>query len=183
MIGRAEGRTDSPKQYAQSWGNKKAKQSICFLKRNSCVHNKDLKSVAYNTLVRPQLEYDLTVLYPHTTTDINKVEAVLRRAARWATRDYRYTSSVNVMLKDRNWCPLDQCCIDSRLVIIYKVTYDLVAISASDYIARNTRISRRIHFLAYRQIQTVKDYYRLTFSPRTITIGTPSLPIYRPFQP
>ena len=28
-----------------------------------------------------------TVWYPHTTTDIDKVEAVQRRAARWATRD------------------------------------------------------------------------------------------------
>ena len=64
---------------------KKANQTLGFLKRNIWVHNKDLKSVACKTLVRPQLEYVLTVWYPHTTTDINKVEAVQRRAARWAT--------------------------------------------------------------------------------------------------
>ena len=34
---------------------KKAKQTLGFLKRNIWVHNKDLKSVAYKTLVRPQL--------------------------------------------------------------------------------------------------------------------------------
>ena len=67
---------------------KKANQTLGFLKRSIRVHNKDLKSVAYKTLVRPQLEYASTVWYPHTTTDINKVEAVQRRAARWATRDY-----------------------------------------------------------------------------------------------
>ena len=46
---------------------KKANQTICVLKRNIRVHNKDLKSVAYKTLVRPQLEYSSTVWYPTTT--------------------------------------------------------------------------------------------------------------------
>ena len=32
---------------------KKANQTLVFLKRNIRVHNKDLKSVAYKTLVRP----------------------------------------------------------------------------------------------------------------------------------
>ena len=124
---------------------KRANQTLGFLKRNIRVHNKDLKSVAYKTLVRPQLEYASTVWYPHTTTDINNVEAVRRRAARWATRDNRYTSSVTAMLKDLNWRPLDQRRIDSRLVMMYKVTYDVVAIPASDYLVRNTRTSRHIH--------------------------------------
>ena len=120
--------------------------------------------------------------YPHTTSDINQVEAVQRRAARWATRDYRYTSSVTAMLKDLNWRPLDQRRIDSRLVMMYKVTYDLVAIPASDYLVRNTRTSRHIHPLAYRQIQTLKDYYRFTFFPRTI-IHWNALPVNIPTLP
>ena len=81
---------------------KKANQMLGFLKRKIRAHNKDLKSVAYKTFVRPQLGYASTVWYPHITTDINKVEAVQRRAARWATRDYRYTSSLTAMLKELN---------------------------------------------------------------------------------
>ena len=46
------------------------------------------------------------------------VEAVQRRAARWATRDYRYASSVTAMLNDLNWRPLDQRRIDGRLLIM-----------------------------------------------------------------
>ena len=118
---------------------KSANQTLGFLKRNIQVHNKDLKSVAYKTLVRPQLEYASTVWSPHTATDIQKVEAVQRRAARWVYRDYSYTSSVTAMIKDLNWRPLDQRRIDSRLIMLYKVTYDLVAIPASQYLTRNTR--------------------------------------------
>ena len=168
--------------------HKKANQTLGFLKRKILVLNKDLKSVAYKILVRPQLEYASTVWYPHTTTDINKVEAVLRRATRWATRDYRYTSSVTAMLKDLNRRPLDQRSIDGRLVMMYKVTYDLVAIPASDYLVWNTRASRYIHPLAYRQIQTPKDYYRFTFFPRpiihwnTLPANIPTLPTLAQFS-
>ena len=105
---------------------------------------------------------------PHTATDINKLESVQRGAARWVTRDYRYTSNVTAMLKDLNWRPLDQRRIDSRLVLMCKVTYDLVAIPVVDYLVHNTRQSRHYHPLAYRQIPTLKDYYKYTFFPRTI---------------
>ena len=52
-------------------------------------------------------------MLPHTKIDINEVEAVQRRAARSATRDYRYTSSVTAMLKDLNWRPVDKRHINS----------------------------------------------------------------------
>ena len=105
-----------------------------------------------------------------TTTDINKVEAVQRKAARWATRDYRYSSSVTATLKDLNWRPLDQSRTDSRLVMLYKVTYDLVAIPASDYLVRNTKGSRHIHYWVYRQIQTLERLLQVHISPRTIIL-------------
>ena len=102
---------------------------------------------------------------------MNKVEVVQRRAARLATRDYEYTSSVTAMLKDLNWLPLEQRRIDSRRLMMYKVTYELVAIPAPEYLARNTRQSRHIYSLAYRQIHTLKDYY--TFPPELSSTGTP----------
>ena len=49
---------------------KKANQTLGFLKRNIRVHNKDLKSVAYKTLVRPKLEYASTVWDPQHDKDI-----------------------------------------------------------------------------------------------------------------
>ena len=51
---------------------------------------------------------------------------------------------------------------------MYKITSDLLAIPAADYLIPNTRQSRHNHQLAYRQIQTLKDFFKLTLFPRTI---------------
>ena len=83
--------------------SKTANQTLGLLKRNIKVHNKDFKSTAYTTLVRPQLEYALTVWSPHTATSIAKLEAVQRRSVHchWTTRDYQRTSSVTQTLNDK----------------------------------------------------------------------------------
>ena len=53
-------------------------------------------------------------------------------------------------------------------MMMYKVIYVLVAIPAPLYLVLNSRTSRHIHSLAYRQIQALKYYYRFTFFPGTI---------------
>ena len=122
--------------------SKKASQTLGYMKRNIRVHNR---------------EYASTVWSPDTGSDSYKLESVQRRAARWVTRDYRYTSSVSAMLQDLNWRTLDQRCTDSRMVLLCKVTYDLVAIPAADYLVRNTRPSTR----TFSCIQTDLDSERL----------------------
>ena len=76
-----------------------------------------------------------------------------------AIRDYQRTSSVTQLIKDLNWRTLEQRRIDSRLTLMYKITYVLVAIPAADYLIPNTRQSRHNHQLVYRQIPTLKDHY------------------------
>ena len=156
---------------------RKANQTFGFLKRNIRVHKKDLKSVAYKTLVRPQLEYTSTVWYPHTTTDINKVEAVQRRAARRTTRDYRYTSSITAMLKDLNRGPLDERRNDSRLMMMYKVTYDLVAIPASLLFETPEYQDTPLHWHTERSrlSKTITGSHSF---PELSSIGMPSLSTY-----
>ena len=122
----------------------------------------------------------------HTATDITKLEAVQRRSACWAIRDYQRTSqrtsSVKQIIKDLNWRTLEQQRIDSRLTLMYKITYDLVDIPAADYLIPNTMQSRHNHQLAYRQIPTLKDYYKYTFFPRTM-VHWNALTFYIPVLP
>ena len=50
--------------------------------------------------------------------------------------------------------------------MIYKITYDLVAIPALDYLTCNQFHSGYIHLIADRVILTLKDYYKYTFLHR-----------------
>ena len=63
--------------------SKKANNTLGFLRRNIKIHSESLKSSAYKVLVCPQLEYCSTVCCPFTDSNISKLEAVQRRAARW----------------------------------------------------------------------------------------------------
>ena len=63
---------------------------------------------------------------------------------------------------------------------MYKITYDLVAIPAADYLIPNTRHWYN-HQLAYRQMATLKDYYKYTFFP-SIIVHWNALPFYISFS-
>ena len=54
-----------------------------FIKRNLYNCPPNTKRIAYLTLVRPIMEYATSVWDPYYNTDINKLEKVQRRAARW----------------------------------------------------------------------------------------------------
>jgi len=72
---------------------KKANTSLSFLRRNITSCPQDIKAQTYKTLARHILEYAGTVCDPHTATNINQLEVVQKRAARFVKVDYRTTSS------------------------------------------------------------------------------------------
>ena len=80
-----------------------ANKTLGFVKRNVVTKNKDIKTMAYNSLVCPQVEYASTVWSPYTKEHINKIEKVQRRAAKWVTNDYFSHSSVTDMLSNLGW--------------------------------------------------------------------------------
>jgi hypothetical protein len=88
---------------------KKANSTLTILGRNMSRCPTTIKAQCYATLVRPILEYASTIWSPSKKDSINKVEAVQRRAARFATGDYQRTRSVTAMLQQRQWqtniCP------------------------------------------------------------------------------
>ena len=50
------------------------------------------------------------------------------RAARYATNRQRNTSSVSDMLQHLKWHSLEDRCRDARLVMMYKIPHDKVAV-------------------------------------------------------
>ncbi len=66
-------------------------------------HGIPIKSMAYQSLVRLQIEYAAVVWDPHTLALTRQVEMIRRRAARYATQRYHNISSVSSMLQDMSW--------------------------------------------------------------------------------
>ena len=66
----------------------RANRILGFVKRNIKTKNQEIRIIAHNTLVRPQVEYASAVWSPYTKENINKIEILQRRAARWVCNDY-----------------------------------------------------------------------------------------------
>jgi len=81
----------------------RANSSRGFIRRNVNIGNPRVKGLAYQSYVRPVLEYSPTVWDPYTVGSIKKIESVQRRAARFTLWRYRRTSSVNAMLTRLSW--------------------------------------------------------------------------------
>ena len=146
----------------------KATKTLNFVRRNIRTKHPGVREMAYNTLVRPQLEYAAAVWDPHTKDKSKQVEKVQRRAARWVSCNYVRLASVSDMLGTLGWRSLQQRRADARLCLFYKIIHGLVAIPLPDYVQPNTRISRYCHSMTFRQLQTSRDYYKYSFFPLAV---------------
>ena len=64
----------------------KATKKLGFLRRNLALAPRHTKKAAYQTLVRPQLEYAAPIWHHNNDTETEKVEKVQKTAARWVCR-------------------------------------------------------------------------------------------------
>ena len=109
-----------------------ANKLIGFLWRTMHICPQDLKSKAYTTLVRPNIEYCCSVWDPHHQKYINQLDMVQRRAARFVKNTlYRRSenpTSVTAMVEELGWDSLQNRRLHSRLTMFYRVTKGLVEI-------------------------------------------------------
>ena len=74
----------------------KAQKTLNMLRRNLKQTSTSIKSLAYKTIVRPQLEYASAIWDPNTKDEINKIDKIQTRAARWVFQDYSSYTSVSL---------------------------------------------------------------------------------------
>ncbi len=143
-------------------------RTLGFLKRNLKINSTALKSTAYNTLVRPTLEYACTVWDPYTQGNISKIEMVQRRAARFVLGRYNNTSSLGDMLYELGWTSLQTRRQTLRLCMMYKIHEGLIAMDAQKFMTPLQRRSRHVNSNAYEIPGSKTDYHMYSFFPRTI---------------
>ena len=118
---------------------KKANSALAFLRRNLLSCNVKIKSDAYLMYVRPILEYAICSWSPHSKQNIDKLESVQRRAARFVMGNYCYTSSVTEMLNSLKWPSISLHVNIMKLQMMYKIIHGIVDLKLPDYITFNSK--------------------------------------------
>ena len=77
---------------------KKKTRTLNLIRRNLYSCSKEVKALTYLSLVRPTLSYASSVWDPYTQKNINQLEMVQRRAARFVFKNYSRHVSVTALI-------------------------------------------------------------------------------------
>ena len=157
-----------------NWGEqvcsvaKKANSVLALIVRN--LHNctRSTRDLAYTSLVRPKMEYSVTVWDRHHQKDIDILERVNRRAARVVHKKSYWDKDVSPtnLINDLGWKTLADRRKHQRLTMVYKISNGLVAIPPTHLVAPARTL--RGHSKKYQTIQTSCDVTKYSFYVRTI---------------
>ena len=117
----------------------KANRTLGSIKRNLNRCSQEIKVKAYTILVRPKLEYSSTVWDTYCKCQINQLEKIQCRAARFVLYDYSRESSVTTMLTTLNWPTLQSRRKVSRLSVFHKVLHHQIVVRLPNYLKTSTR--------------------------------------------
>jgi hypothetical protein len=133
--------------------------------------NKSVKERAYTALVHPGLEYATGAWNPHTDRNVDQLEKVQRRAARFVCGDYRRKTSVTGLLQDLGWESLEHRRIMAQLSLFFKIHTKQVDIEFPSSVSPSLGTSTRArHQNKLQHIQCYILIYRYALFPRLIPI-------------
>jgi len=147
----------------------KASRTLGMVKRNLRVDSVKLKTTAYNSLVRPVMEYGAAAWDPHTQKNINKLEGIQRSAARFILRNYERTpGTVTGLLRQLEMETLEERRREMRLCMLFKILNDLVDVPHSDLLTIAQQRTRGSHSLKFDTLRANTDTLKYSFYSRTI---------------
>jgi hypothetical protein len=157
---------------------KKANNTLSFLKRNLNISSWNLKEKAYQSLVRPILEYACTTWDPYRQNNKHRSEMVQRGAARYVKNRYHNTSSVSEIIWQLQWTSLEERRKTARLILLYKISNGLVKIDAADRLITPTHSAGICQILACHTTARRESFYPWTINgwnalpANTVTVAT-----------
>lgn len=146
-----------------------ALRKLFYLKRRLKIAPTNIKLLAYKTFVRPILEYANTIWFPYTATNIAKLEAVQRKAARFIHSKYRSTDSPSRLLASSGLNTLSTRAKQGRLKFLFQMLHRQYKIDITRYISYSqSRITRHQHEHTLTEYSFSNDAFRYSFFPRVI---------------
>ena len=158
----------------------KANNTLSLLRRNMGSCPRAVKQSCYTSLVRPILEYSSTVWDPYTKQNIDKIEMLQRRAARFVVGNYSYHASPTAMMKELGWQALAERRAKAKAVMMYKIQNNLIAIPQHLFqnYSRHSRRSQAVFILPFCRT----DCYKFSFVPTSVKIWNELPPSIRESQ-
>ena len=134
--------------------------SFGFLRRNLYNCPEQIKTQAYYSLVRPHLEYECSVWDPHTQKNIQSIEIVQRRAARFVKKcTQRTPGTVTSLLEGLKWPSLEQRRKQAGLTNLYKIVTGTPAVEIPNYFKQKECQTRNYHPLKFVNAGCRTDIY------------------------
>ena len=148
----------------------KANRVLSLLRRNLYGCPTDTKATAYNTYVRPVLEYGCCVWDPHHQVHIEQFEKIKKSAARFVTGNHVLRpGQTEVNMRRLSWKPLQERRAKTKLGTFYKARSGSFSIPMAELIANRGRTrsgSSTTYILPHSEV----DSHLHSFFPSTIRL-------------
>ena len=144
----------------------KSQKTLNLLRYNITECSQITKKCAYEALFRPTLEYASGVWDPFQASQLSKLEAVQRKAARFVTGQHSRQASVSALLHDLQWRPLQERQFVSRLVELN----GQAACDIPHYFPPHTPRTSCSHRAQFSLPHQHLDIYKFSFFPRTMRV-------------
>ena len=154
----------------------KATRVLNFIRRNFYHCSPSTKEKLYMSLVRPHLEYAAASWDPYTKKNIDIIERVQNRAARFVSKTYGRDTSISAILNNLKWTPLQERRKCHRLTCLYKILNGHLDLDCGSLLEPKPNRSRRGHTQQFQQQHTNSDSFRNSFFIRTINQWNGLLP-------
>ena len=134
---------------------------------------KNLKALAYKSILRPKLECACSIWDPYTDVNIKTLEGVQtqRRSARFVCNQFSFHhESVTSMLNELDWPSIQQRRAEKRMALplFHHVVNETVDVEALALMTRTKRTSRKLNRVQYKTHSSKKDCYKYSFVQRSI---------------